>query len=110
MSVIFIKEKNIKHYDSLGGYNWKANEALLDYLKNEAREKNVAFDINDWTADMARNCPKQENGFDCGVFICLVGEFLSRKAALTFTQAQIQNYRQKIITEMRDGKLIMPGK
>ena len=40
--------------------------------------------------------PRQENGFDCGVFTCMYADFLSMGYPLTFNQEHIAKCRQRI--------------
>ena len=39
--------------------------------------------------------PQQENGYDCGVFMCMHAEFISHGYPLVFTQAEIYTCRKK---------------
>lgn len=52
------------------------------------------------------NAPKQENGFDCGVFACQTLEALSRgEEEFTFSQSNMPQLRKRMIREICDGQL-----
>jgi len=41
-------------------------------------------------------CPKQENGYDCGVFVCLFGYYLATEQKMAFTPDYVANFRKTI--------------
>jgi Ulp1 family protease len=52
-----------------------------------------------WTLNNSAACPKQSNGFDCGVFVCRLMEIISRGIVITensFNQDSMSNYRKHI--------------
>ena len=51
------------------------------------------------------NCPLQENGFDCGVFVCAYADFLSIGKPLTFGQSHITMLRQQIALSIIKGNV-----
>ena len=42
----------------------------------------------DITRPVLQDIPKQRNGFDCGVFVCMYAEYVTRGAPLTFSQVR----------------------
>lgn len=99
-AVIFIQEKRIQFYDSIGGDGTYYMRALLDYVKDEWRRKTQGQDlpnVSEWKLVSTNiNTPRQENGFDCGVFTCMYADFLSMGYPLTFNQEHITKCRQRI--------------
>ncbi|XP_050436335.1 sentrin-specific protease 1-like [Adelges cooleyi] len=99
-------EKTIKYYDSLGGTNPKCLNAIMYYLKEEHKnKKNSELDCSGWRLMEANDCPKQRNGYDCGVFACINAEFLSRDAKLDFTQEDMPQLRHRVCYEILRNRL-----
>lgn len=108
MSVINIKEKTIKYYDSMGHPNWPVIDALEQYLKDESLDKRqIHLDTSDWAKECVRDCPKQHNGSDCGVFSCMFAEFICRDSKISFDQQHMPYFRRKMVCEIASGKLIL---
>ena len=98
-AVIYIKEKRIQMYDSLGSRGMHYLKCLFQYLQDEHMDKKGAPlpDINEWKLVVCQpGTPCQRNGFDCGVFTCMFADFLSRDWPLVFTQEHITQYRERI--------------
>lgn len=107
LSVIDFRHKVIRYLDSLHGNNEKALRILKNYLEQEHLDKKKApFDFNGWTFTCEKNCPAQQNGFDCGVFTCVNAEFLSRNAELSFGQKEMLYFRDKIAYELLTESLL----
>ncbi|KAL5233022.1 hypothetical protein ACI65C_000432 [Semiaphis heraclei] len=99
-------EKNVKYYDSLGGKNPRCLNIIFDYLKQEYKnKKNEEFDSSGWKLMDAEDCPKQQNGYDCGVFTCVNAEYLSRDAKLDFVQDDMPILRNRISYEILNNRL-----
>lgn len=80
MSIIYMKEKTVKYYDSMGGSGDGVLTNLLNYLKDEHRCKfGIELD-SDWNMLCvdASTIPQQDNEHDCGVFACMYAEFVTR--------------------------------
>jgi hypothetical protein len=63
-AVIFMEEKKIQYYDSLGGTRWSKLIGLLEYVKDEYRAKNGKdMDVSDWKlVSCSKGTPRQRNG------------------------------------------------
>ncbi|XP_070506274.1 sentrin-specific protease-like isoform X2 [Chironomus tepperi] len=108
MSIIHLKNKTIRYYDSMGHPNHVVLEALEQYLKDESMDKRkIPFDTSDWTIECVRDCPQQKNGSDCGVFSCQFAEFISRDSTVSFEQQHMQYFRRKMICEIGNGRLFL---
>ncbi|CAO1410692.1 unnamed protein product, partial [Diamesa hyperborea] len=106
MSIIHLKNKTIKYYDSMGHPNYRVLDSLEQYLKDESLDKKKEqFNMEGWTKESVKDCPRQMNGSDCGVFSCMFAEFISRDSNISFTQEHMQYFRQKMIYEIATGKL-----
>ena len=49
-------------------------------------KKKSALDTSGYEKVNVKNIPKQMNGSDCGMFACKFAEYISRNAAISFTQ------------------------
>lgn len=64
--------------------------------------EHCAVDIKRWrTHNASRTAPQQENGYDCGVFLCTYAECISRdELNFSFSQVHMPYFRQKISYEL----------
>jgi sentrin-specific protease 1 len=62
--VIFMEDKRIQYYDSMGGTDMAKLEGLLQYVKDEYRAKNGKdMDATEWElVSCTRDTPRQRNG------------------------------------------------
>ena len=75
-------------------------------MKNK-KPDDAPLDPSTWTlVPSTDDTPAQENGSDCGVFTIRHCEFLSRRAALGFTQANMPYFRKRTIHELLSGELM----
>lgn len=99
-------QKSIKYYDSMGGRNFKCLKLILKYLMLEHDDKKGEdFHPSGWLLMNVKNCPQQMNHWDCGVFVCMYAEYLSRGAPLNFTQQHMEKFRKQIALEIKKKKL-----
>ena len=105
--VIFIQERRIQFFDSLGGDGMYYMDAAMQYLKDEWKSKNPGQELphlSEWKkVKTTIETPKQQNGFDCGVFTCMFADFLSMKYPLSFTQEHITQCRERIALSILQG-------
>lgn len=107
MAIIDLKNRSIRYYDSMGTPNNKVLDALEKYLKDESLDKRKQpFDTSKFAKENMRDCPRQMNGSDCGVFSCMFAEHESRNREIGFSQQQMPYFRQKMIFEIAQGRLI----
>jgi sentrin-specific protease 1 len=61
-----------------------------NYLNEEHKEKKgTPYDISVWKFLHNENLPKQMNQSDCGMFICIYAEYISRgKTSFDFNQVR----------------------
>lgn len=108
MSIIDLRAKHIKYYDSMGGSNRQCLEALLEYLVEEHKDKKKAsYDVSDWQLENMKDIPQQMNGSDCGMFSCTFAEYLTRDAKLTFSQQDMPYFRRKMVVEIMESRLLI---
>ncbi|OLL25386.1 Ubiquitin-like-specific protease 1 [Neolecta irregularis DAH-3] len=102
LSVINFRDKRFEYWDSLGGGGNEVFESLRDYVKEESAGE---IDLSQWTDYYPKNNPKQNNGYDCGVFTCKTAECISRGALMNFDQSDMMNIRNWMVKEILDGRL-----
>ena len=95
--MVNFNEKRFEYYDSLGGENKKClevrarttdlrNQKLIKilqrlerYVKDEYKTKhNGEFDTSQWEFHTPLDIPHQQNGYDCGVFMCKFADYSSK--------------------------------
>lgn len=104
-----LRDKTLTYYDSMGGGNDHCLDVLLKYLDAESQDKlkKSLEGLDKWKKINTRNSvPQQENGCDCGVFLCTFAEFLSRGAEFTFSQADMPQIRQRMMYEILTQQLL----
>lgn len=106
-----VSSKNMFYYDSvsLGKRDrvLKILNKLSEYLTLEySAKKNQTFNSSE-LCFIDGESPEQNNSYDCGVFTCINGELFSRgKPSNNFNHTHINVYRQKIVYELLNQKLI----
>ncbi|XP_061396610.1 uncharacterized protein LOC133332243 [Musca vetustissima] len=107
MAIIHMKNRTIKYYDSMGTPNPSVLKALEQYLKDESLDKRKQpFDTSDFQIESVQGVPRQMNGSDCGVFSCMFAEYITRNKEITFSQQNMEYFRQKMILEIVTGELL----
>ncbi|CAL8319823.1 unnamed protein product [Merluccius merluccius] len=109
LSVVDFRKKVIMYYDSMGGNNDEACQTLLQYLKQESKDKKgKELDTSSWTLHSRRRheIPQQMNGSDCGMFTCKYAEYITKDKAITFTQRHMPYFRRRMVWELLNRKLL----
>lgn len=108
-----LKNKRIVMLDSMN-YNLKVYGRLIrHYLKLEYENSTrpTRFRKKEWKIEYNTTyCPKQANGFDCGVFVCMFADKMGRDEALDFDQTQATDYRGLMLKEASKYKDMLPTK
>ncbi|KAK5582421.1 hypothetical protein RB653_004006 [Dictyostelium firmibasis] len=108
LAVINFKAKQFEYYDSLLGSNKECLTKLRKYISDEMQNKSKqgAVNLDEFKDFMPKEIPIQQNGYDCGVFMCKYAEFCSKGANLTFTQEEITQYRRRMVLEISKKQII----
>ncbi|MES1907584.1 MAG: hypothetical protein MHM6MM_000676 [Cercozoa sp. M6MM] len=117
MATVDFRDKTVRYYDSMHNDGADVRENLLSFLQDEfvntrrphrCEELGVAeipFDRSEWTTEAAK-CPKQSNGFDCGMFVCKFADFLSDELPVEeVTQERMTYFRKRAYAEIERGCL-----
>uniref|UniRef100_A0A8C3XH24 SUMO specific peptidase 2 n=1 Tax=Cyanoderma ruficeps TaxID=181631 RepID=A0A8C3XH24_9PASS len=104
-----LREKTIKYFDSLGQKGDHICKTVLKYLEEESKERrNIELTATEWTLhSMAtEEIPQQNNGSDCGVFVCKFADFISRDKPIIFTAEHMPYFRRKMVWEIIHQQLL----
>ena len=108
LGVVDFRSPGVFYYDSMDGHNMPALSSILEYLKVEhLKKRKTELDVRQYVKEIVEDCPKQENGADCGIFACKAAEFLSRDATLRFSQQDMPFYRKLMVYEITKKRLLI---
>lgn len=101
MAVIFVQERRVQYFDSMGGAGRRYVDGLFRWLQEEHldKKKTPLPDPASWTKvfGSSRGCPQQENGTDCGMFSLCCADFLSDDLPMEHDQESVARYwRQRV--------------
>ncbi|CAG0918793.1 unnamed protein product [Notodromas monacha] len=100
IAVVDMKLKVVSFLDSMGSQRWDIVDTILDYLKQEMKDKkNEILDVSEWKKEIPK-VPQQMNGSDCGMFACKFGDYLSRRAKITLSQSDMPYFRRRMVWEI----------
>ena len=106
VACIDLRGRSIRYYDSMHRRNNECLEKLRKLVEMEAKERmDQHMNFAQWTIKNAGDCPMQTNGFDCGVFVCIMAEHLSRDEQMQFIQHDMQRYRRQLMHEILNKEL-----
>mmetsp|Transcript_36621 Transcript_36621/g.79758 ORF Transcript_36621/g.79758 Transcript_36621/m.79758 type:complete len:645 (+) Transcript_36621:548-2482(+) len=98
--VVYMSDRRIQYFDSMGGRGEEYLKAVLSYLKqeHEAKKGRPLPRADEWNlVCCTTDTPRQVNDYDCGVFMCEFCDYISVDEPLAFGQEQMLLFR-KIIT------------
>ena len=108
LGLINFVHKKVQYYDSLRGSNQPALDLLLEYVQLEYKDKKKGdLNMDEWVKENRQDIPRQQNGFDCGVFMCMFAEYISRGTLhMDFSQDNILFFRKRMVYEIATKKLM----
>jgi len=110
-------DRTIAYYDSMRQPNPECLELLRSYLKQEESSKsgplkdkarNEAEERKGWRiANRVKDCPRQANGSDCGVFTCMFARFCALSLPLArLHQRDMPYYRKLMALEILSASIM----
>jgi sentrin-specific protease 1 len=86
----------------------------MSYLMDESLDKlKVPLEREDWdliTASvynkLTQDCPEQENGYDCGVFVCMFMRSIALRQSFNFNQKDMRGIRYHMAMEIINKTLL----
>ena len=104
---IDVKKKTISYYDSTAGIDHVAINNIQNYLEAEYRSYNNGMeDPEKWSVVYPTNFPLQNDDTECGVFVCMYAEHLSRQVSFDFTVSDTPDFRAKMKYEILNNSLL----
>jgi len=100
--LINFESKYIEYFDSLGDDGTTYINATYQYIQDEHLKMfhHTLPAQNTWRLITCRGAtPQQNNNYDCGVFVCLFAEALTRNATPSFSQEDITDSTRLWIME-----------
>jgi Ulp1 family protease len=98
LAVINFREKLTEVYDSMYCQRQEIHDHLRKWLRDEYQERHKAqLALGDWKINSQPRVPKQNNDYDCGVFMCLFAAYSSIDSPFNFTQRDISLVRQYMV-------------
>jgi len=104
--IAYVQEREIKYYDSMeGGGGTKWMEVLQVYLRGEAKKwvgdstvRKGLLKLDEWSlvSTTTNNTPQQNNGSDCGAFMCTFAKYVDEDLAMDFTCDDMKHIRVDI--------------
>ena len=102
--VVEVSTKSVHYLDSIVGSREKSPAPGLIKRYMEAYYRQLG-EVVHFKIRIRKDAPIQQNGVDCGVFVCQNAERMSRKGALNFTQEDMPLARKRMTEELLNGKL-----
>ena len=99
--------KTVTHLDSL--FKQSLDDPIIKIVKTGLSKLNVHTFLNEnyLTHSLATDCPMQQNGYDCGLFMCLFTRFIvDGLFKFTFDQNDINQFRLHVKNEIISKNLI----
>ena len=102
--VIDIRKAVLYYYDSIQGNRRRSNapRVMKKFVEHYSRMKGKSLNLKVKIID---NAPLQENGYDCGVFVCQNAEKIARDALVSTRQEDIPGARVRMMKEIFFGTL-----
>ena len=107
--VVYVKNKTITYYDSLlksinKTFATDFLKAVETYLKNKAVELKMDIFSQGWRGKLEteENCVQQNNGYDCGVCVCLFMAMISRNKSTRKFDKGVASFRTTMQAQLKD--------
>jgi hypothetical protein len=101
--VVYISQKTVCYYDSYGSDGSRFLVNIMKWIKEESHICREQYSETDWKVISRAECPRQRNGFDCGVFVLISADVLSDDIPMnqgTYTQSDFKHFRKKIACDL----------
>jgi len=104
LAVVNFWKERIEMYDSLHALHQGKLDYLLEFLHEEAARQKLAVDFSRWTTVHLKS-PSQLGTINCGVFVCITGDYLAQGLDLDYTEDHVPLFRLKMVRDLRRGFL-----
>lgn len=87
--------KKVAYIDSLLRPNSNVTSVILNFLAEvHLFETESVLSADEWSESVQTDAPQQNNGFDCGVYLCINANLLSIDSPLCYTCSDILEFRK----------------
>ena len=102
LALINFSRKRLEYFDPLFGSAGEVLRNLRKYVQDESKDKSQKpYDMSEWREIAHRDgMPRQQNGYDCGVFMCVTADYVSQGAILDFSQKDMPLFRRRMAFQM----------
>ncbi|KAE9548065.1 hypothetical protein FO519_008723 [Halicephalobus sp. NKZ332] len=104
-----VKRRLICAFDSLGLDCHGQLNAAREILIQLAKQNGHMFGFDEWILCVDSNIPRQQNGYDCGIFACQYAQYIASGKPIFFTQGRMSYFRRRMQYEILRGKLLSNG-
>ena len=104
LAVVNFRLEQIAMYDSLHALHQGKLDFLLEFLQEEAARQKLTVDFSRWTTVHLKS-PSQTGTINCGVFVCITGDYLAQGLDLDYTEDHVPLFRLKMVRDLRRGFL-----
>lgn len=106
LAVVNIKERKVEFYDSMHSIDRQIMKDMLQYIRDEAKNKlNEDWDTSDWEME-APEVPRQDNTCDCGVFAVKFADAIGKGREVgDVTADRMPFLRRRIAADILRGKV-----
>ena len=107
LAMINNETKTVYYYDSLAVITYPYKESLKvvhEYIRKEHEKRRLPKPF--YKTDVRRDIPFQVGSKDCGIFVCMYAEYLSRRQPFNFSQEDVAYWRMRIGWELLQQKMV----
>ena len=108
--VVNIQLKKIYYYDSLGWDGRISLDSTLKWIHDESNNKFYQykldhFNFKEWKLIVVKDTPQQPNGYDCGIYVIIFADLISKNNSLNSFSINLIN-RTNVCANILRGYLI----
>ena len=110
--IVLIQKKLIVYRDALGNSGRLYTNAIKEYIFDEWQYRKgipmTQVQMDEWVEVPMPpvDSPQQENGFDCGMFVCMYADYMLNNLPELFSQNDMPMLREKICYCILTGKML----
>ena len=110
--IVLIQKKLIVYRDALGNSGRLYTNAIKEYIFDEWHYRKgipmTQVQMDEWVEVPMPpvDSPQQENGFDCGMFVCMYADYMLNNLPELFSQNDMPMLREKICYCILTGKML----
>lgn len=100
--VYYCDARRFEHYDSSSGHNTQAAKRVSETFQTLLRASSAEKSAGKASFQNVRDCPQQRNGYDCGMYVLRLAEYLCKQYLQQADLPAMKDYvTPQQITQMR---------